>query len=117
MTRFFLWFESFIRLRGMILFGGIFIVLCSAQKVSYAQDRTGSFEFEGHNRDYIVFFPDNYSNKEKFPLLIYLHSYDFTSEIEMEYTQLNLVTDTSGFILVAPNAVDRHWNTGGENPA
>ena len=111
------YFLSCIKLRGMILFGGIFIILSFAQKVSYAQNQTGSFEFEGRTRDYIVSLPDNFSDTTNFPLVIYLHSYGWTAQQGMDYTLMNLVADTSGFIVVFPNAVDRRWNSGiGENP-
>lgn len=112
MTHFEPCFLSAVKLRRMIFLGGIFIFLFFAQKFSYSQDRTNSFSFDGHMRDYMVFFPNNYSNKSTFPLVIYLHSYDWNAEIEMEYTLMNLVADTSGFILVTPNAVDKRWNNG-----
>ena len=76
-----------------------------------------SFEFEERNRNYKVFLPENYSKTANLPLMIYLHSYDWNPIIEMEYTQMNLVADTSGFILVCPYAINNRWNSGvGENP-
>jgi len=115
MPHFIHWFLSCIKLREMILLGWILIALFFSQKDSYAQSIPGSFNFEGHNRDYMVFLPNNYADKFDFPLVIYLHSYDWTAEIEMDYTQMHLVADTSGFILVTPNAFERRWNSG-ENP-
>ena len=111
-------FLSSIKLRRKIFLGGIFIVLLFPQKVSHAQTQTGSFEFEGRTRDYIVSLPDNFRDTTNFPLVIYLHGYDWTAEIEIDYTLMNLVADTSGFIVVFPNAVDRRWNSGiGEDAA
>jgi len=110
-------FLSCIKFRRMILFSGIFIVLLFPQKVSYAQTQTGSFEFEGRTRDYMVLLPDNFRDTTNFPLMIYLHSYGWTAQQGMDYTLMNLVADTSGFIVVYPNAVDMVWNSGvGENP-
>ncbi len=76
-----------------------------------------SFEFEGRTRSYNLFLPENYSKTANLPLMIYLHSYDWNPYEGMEYTQMNLVADTSGFILVCPAAVNNRWNSGvGENP-
>jgi polyhydroxybutyrate depolymerase len=94
-----------------------FLFLCFPQMVSYAQDVTSSISFEGHLRDFRIFFPDNHSNKGEFPLVIHLHGYDWTSEGELEYSQLYQVTDTAGFVLVSPNAVEKRWNSGlGDHP-
>jgi len=110
-------FLSCIKFRRMILFSGIFIVLFFPQKVSHAQNQTGSFEFEGRTRDYIVSVPNNFRDTTNFPLVIYLHCYGWTAQQGMDYTLMNLVADTSGFIVVYPNAVDMVWNSGiGENP-
>ena len=111
------YFLSCIKLRGMILLGGIFIVLFFTQKVSYAQTQTGNFVFEGLTRDYMVSLPNNYRDTTNFPLVIYLHSYGWNAQQGMDYTLMNLMADTSGFIVVYPNAVDLVWNSGvGENP-
>lgn len=105
------YFLSCIKLRGMILFGGIFIILSFAQKVSYAQIETGSFDFEGHHRNYMVYLPNNYPGTINFPLVIYLHSYGWTAQQGMNYTLLHQVADTSGFIVVYPSAIN-NWNSG-----
>lgn len=110
-------FLSCIKLRGMILFGGIFIVLFFAQKVSYAQIETGSFDFEEHHRNYMVYLPNNYPGTINFPLVIYLHCYGWTAQQGINYTLLHQVADTSGFIVVYPSAIN-NWNSGlGDNPS
>ena len=109
-------FLSCIKLRGMILLGGIFIVLFLAQKVSYAQTQTGSFEFEGRTRDYIVFLPQNFQSN--MPVVLSLPGYTETAQWYMDYTLMNDVADTAGFIPVYPNAIPPGFNSGlGENPS
>jgi polyhydroxybutyrate depolymerase len=77
----------------------------------------GSFEIDGRNRHYKVYLPENYSNTSDLPLMIYLHAYDWNPNRGMDYTQMNLVADTSGFILVCPSAINNRWNSGvGDNP-
>ena len=77
----------------------------------------GSFDFEERSRHYKVYLPENYSNTAVLPLMIYLHAYDWNVNVGMDYTQMNLVADTSGFILVCPSAINNRWNSGvGDNP-
>ena len=93
------------------------VILFFSQTILYAQIQTGSFDFEGHNRNYMVFVPNNYPDTINFPLVIYLHSYGWTAQKGMDHTLMNLVADTSGFIIVYPNAVNLVWNSGvGDNP-
>ena len=109
-------FLSCIKLRGMILFGGIFIVLFFAQKASYAQIETGSFDFEEHHRNYMVYLPKNYNGTINFPIVIYLHCYGWTAQQGMNYTKLHQVADSSDFLVVYPSAIN-NWNSGiGDNP-
>lgn len=86
------------------------------QSILYAQIKLGSFEFEGHHRDYKLFLPNNYSTTKSFPLVIYLHSYGWNAQKGMSYTSFNQVADTSDFIVAYPNAIP-NWNSGiGDNP-
>ncbi len=72
---------------------------------------TGNFDFDGQTRYYTVFLPENYSGKTSLPLVINLHAYSFTQSRQMEYTRMNLVADTSGFMVVYPGG-SNNWNSG-----
>lgn len=99
-------------LRTFIIF--IFLFYTS---MAYAQIKTGSFEFEGRTRNYMMFLPNNYTGNTNFPLVIYLHSSGWTAQQGMNYTLLNQVADTSDFIVAYPSAVP-NWNSGvGDHPA
>ncbi len=92
------------------------ILLLTMANISNAQIQTGSFSFDGHTRSYKVFLPNNYSGAKNFALMIYLHAYDWTPELGMEYTLMNNVADTAGFIVAYPYAINNRWNSGiGDN--
>jgi len=92
-------------------------VIQDGEESTFNKTEIGSFEFEGRNRNYKVFLPENYSKTANAPLMIYLHAYDWNTNIGMEYTQMNMVADTSGFILVCPSAINSRWNSGiADNP-
>lgn len=81
-----------------------------------AQMHTGSFTFDGGTRDYFVILPRNYSDSVDFPLVLYLHCYDWTAEQGMDYTKLHQVADTAGYIVAYPSAIP-NWNSGiGDSP-
>jgi polyhydroxybutyrate depolymerase len=80
--------------------------------VSFAQVQTGSFVFEGRLRDYIVFLPQSYNGITKLPVVFNLHGITLSAQQQMDYSRMNEVADTAGFIVVYPNAVDAAWNCG-----
>ena len=110
-------FSSKIKLLRIVLFVESFFIIFFPQRVLYAQIETGSFKFEGVTRNYMVFLPNKYPDTVNLPLVIYLHGYDCTAQEGMNYTKLNEVADTSGFIVVYPSGGITNWNSGmGDNP-
>ncbi len=92
------------------------ILLFVSQSILHAQIQTGSIDFDGRLRNYMVYLPNNYTGSTTFPLVIYLHSYGWNAQQGMNYTQLNQVADDSDFIVVYPSGVP-NWNSGiGDNP-
>ena len=96
----------------------IFIILLFIfQSIIHAQIQTDSFNFQGKQRNYMVYTPGNYISSMKYPLVIYLHSYGWTAQKGMGYTLMHQVADTSDFIVVYPRAIP-NWNSGIEdNPS
>ena len=90
----------------------LLIIFLSIPIVSFAQIQTGSFVFEGILRDYIVFLPQNYNGIAKLPVVFNLHGITLSAQQQMDYSRMNSVADTAGFIVVYPNAVDASWNCG-----
>jgi polyhydroxybutyrate depolymerase len=97
-----------------IIFGGIIMLLSIIPKVTNAQIESGSFDFDGHNRNYKICLPDNYSGTANLPLVFNLHPIVYDAMFEMGYTRMHVVADTFGYIIVYPSAVDE-WNTGALN--
>jgi polyhydroxybutyrate depolymerase len=78
--------------------------------ISFAQEVIpGSFEFEGYTRDYLVFLPPI---QPQMPVVFNLHGYSEDAQWFMDYTFMNNVADTAGFIVVYPNAIQPGFNSG-----
>jgi polyhydroxybutyrate depolymerase len=109
-------FLSCVKIRGMTLYGALFIFLFFFHTASNAQIQTGSFQFEGKTRGYIVFLPQNFESN--MPVVLSLPGYYETAQWYMDYTMMNNVADTAGFIPVYPEAIYPGFNSGiGENPS
>jgi len=87
-------------------FIALLVILPSLQILLFAQVQTGGFVFEGRMR--------NYLGVTKMPLVLNLHGYTLYAQQQMNYSQMNLVADTAGFVVVYPNAVtpETTWNSG-----
>lgn len=65
--------------------------------------------FDGVRRSYLIEVP---SGVRPFPVLVLLHGGTEDAEQVWRQTSLPTLARREGFILVAPNALDRHWNDG-----
>lgn len=88
-----------------------FLVILFRQINLFAQVETGSFEFEGFTRDYLVFLPQNYNSNAKIPVVFNLHGDTRDCQMQLNYTLMNIVADTAGFIVVYPNGVIVNYRT------
>ena len=87
-----------------------FILLCYLPL--QAQTVTGSFDFDGIERDYRLYIPEGYDGTTEMPLVFNLHGYtSFASQQEL-YSQMGPVADDGYFLVCYPNGVDFQWNTG-----
>ena len=80
-----------------------------------AEIEYGGFEFDGYEREYIVFLPENY--EPGLPMVFNLHGDGMTAQGMMNLTRMNEVADTANFVLVYPNSADTGptsvlWNSG-----
>jgi polyhydroxybutyrate depolymerase len=71
-----------------------------------------TLQFDGRDRSFIVFEPAGYDGLEPVPLVLNLHGAGSNAAEQVIYSQLNLVADTAGFLVVIPDAVDNFWNSG-----
>jgi len=70
----------------------------------------GSFSFEGLTRNYIVFVPKNV--QPGMPLVVNLHGLTDNAVWQMDYSQMNRVADTAGFVVLYPDAIWPGFNSG-----
>jgi polyhydroxybutyrate depolymerase len=83
---------------------------------SHGQPYKGNITFGGETRDYMVYLPGSYNESAEFPLVIYLHAYGRTAQQGMDYSQLHVAAETSGYIAAYPSAAP-NWNSGiSDNP-
>jgi len=75
-------------------------------------DHTGSIVWDGLERTYLIYIPSSYNKTKPMPLVIALHGGAGTSKGMVELTRggFNTLADKEGFIVVYPDAIDKHWN-------
>lgn len=79
---------------------------------SFAQQNiNGSFSFKGNNRTYIIHIPPSYNGSANVPMVLNLHGYNSTATQQQFYAMLDNISDTAGFIVVYPDAVNSVWDT------
>jgi len=74
--------------------------------------QTGSFQFDGILRDYIVHEPIGYDDSTALPLVINMHGYGSNAFQQAFYSNMNPVADSENFFVVYPNGVSNEWNVG-----
>lgn len=72
----------------------------------------GNFIFDGINRSWIVYLPDDFTSKETLPLMIVLHGHTQNAAEIMQFSDFNTIADTGNFIVVYPEGVGNAWNVG-----
>lgn len=81
-------------------------------------DQTGTYEFAGRSRKFIVHLPPNYDGQRSFPLVICLHGGTANIEAAERDFKLNDTADKHGFIVAYPNGTGTlgtrvlTWNAG-----
>jgi poly(3-hydroxybutyrate) depolymerase len=85
------------------------ILLLTMACISNAQLQTNRIVFDGLLREYFVFLPQNF--EPDMPVVINLHgSGSDDAQWLMNYTLMNNVADTAGFIAVYPQSLPPRWN-------
>ncbi len=91
-----------------------FLISCNGGEKDGVQvpQLTGTLEYDGLERTYVYYVPEGVSAHP--PLVIALHGGGGSGE-DMErltYFKFNDLADEEGFVVVYPDAVDKHWNDG-----
>lgn len=85
------------------------IMLLAVTYISDAQLQSSSFLFDGLSREYFVFLPQNF--EPGMPVVINLHgSGSDDAQWLINYTLMNNIADTAGFIAVYPQSISPRWN-------
>jgi len=103
-------FILIIQMKRMILIAGILSAIFISPTFSHAQIDSLQFEFEGLDRNCRVFLPQNY--QPNMPVVFNLHGYTCNAQFQIDYTLMNDVADTAGFIVVYPDAIEPGFNGG-----
>jgi len=74
-----------------------------------------SFEYDGLNREYRLYVPQNYTGQSEVPLLLNLHGYTSDMQAQEVYGDFRSIADTANFIIIHPNGTldnsgNRFWN-------
>jgi len=99
--------------RWLLIFS--FMLLLFLPDFLSAQDEIGSFKFDGYTREYEVYLPQNFESN--MPLVVSIHGYSETIAWYKNYTEMHVVADTMGFVLVYPQGIGNSWNVGVIDPA
>lgn len=71
-----------------------------------------SMMHDGIERTYFLHVPDAYQKEHSVPLLILLHGGGGLARRMLAFTGFGPYSEKYGFIVVAPDGVERHWNDG-----
>jgi polyhydroxybutyrate depolymerase len=98
----------------VLLAVGLFLVSFST---AYAHDGLTSHtvEHEGQERSYLRYVPPSIHQADgPVPLVVLLHGGGGAGRSMMRYTRFNRLASDSGYIVVYPSGLNRHWNDGRE---
>jgi polyhydroxybutyrate depolymerase len=75
-------------------------------------DTTGTMQFGGALRTYLVHVPPNRAPGTPVPLLVDMHGIFLDAQIQRGLSNYVQFADREGFIIVFPNGIDNAWNIG-----
>lgn len=87
-------------------------LLLATSGITAQQMTSGTLQVGGVDRTYLVHVPPGDSSAKALPLVLALHGSGMTSELMAEVTELNAWADKTGFIVVYPQGLEKHWSTG-----
>lgn len=75
---------------------------------------TAYLNFEGYDRSYLIFIPENYSPQLKYPVVFVLHGGGGNAKglVKTTRARFNQLANRDGFIVVYPNGIEKSWNDG-----
>jgi polyhydroxybutyrate depolymerase len=87
------------------------LLLLATSGLAAQQMTSGTLQVGGVERTYLVHVPTGDPSTKALPLVLALHGSGMTSALMAEVTGLNAWADKTGFIVVYPQGLEKHWNT------
>ncbi len=88
------------------------IVWAQETQILAQTEEPGTMVHQGLRRRFLLYVPEKVKNKTGVPLVIVLHGGGGTGEAIARLSGFNTRAEKQGFIVVYPEAVNRHWNDG-----
>jgi polyhydroxybutyrate depolymerase len=93
----------------------VFCVLClvllATSSLAAQQTISGTLQVNGVDRTYLLHLPTGDRTGKPLPLVLALHGAGMTSALMATVTGLNAWADKTGFIVVYPQGLEKHWNS------
>ena len=94
----------------------LFFLLCFPFCALSQQLITENVFYDGHNREYIIYIPQSYSSSISSPILFAFHGGDgYAIDFMNDEADFRSISDTAGFILVYPQALEDPNDGGSTN--
>lgn len=77
-----------------------------------AQVIDDSFTWDGLEREYRIFLPEDYEEGQSLPLVLNFHGFTSSAVEQQFYSGMDQVADTANFIVVYPEGIGAAWNVG-----
>ena len=102
------------KLRIKIIFLSVTFLGSSFASQAQSHTETVYLTFDGFDRSYEYFVPNNYSPKQTYPLVLILHGGGGKAKglIRNTRARFNQLANHDGFIAVYPNGFEKSWNDG-----
>ena len=72
----------------------------------------GELRLQGVNRRYLLYTPESYNVQKPSPLIVVLHGGHGDAEKTADKTGFKPLAERDGFLVLYPEAVEKHWNDG-----
>ncbi len=90
----------------------LFLMVLMTTSLSAGISSVKLLTYENALRSYRVYTPNGYQPGENIPLVVYLKGFFYSTDIQMEYTQWNVLADKEHFMVAYPEALFDFWNYG-----
>ncbi len=84
--------------------------LCFASELLRKEMRSGSFDLE-----FFVHIPSHYHKDLPTPMVLVFHGGGGHAQQIAKFSGFNKISEEKGFLVIYPEAINRHWNDGREN--